>query len=144
MEQKDTIELLKECEAGTQMAISAIDDIAPRVEDAKFSNMLSESKKHHEKIRDEIHDILSKEGYEDKEPGLMAQSMSALKSNFKMSMNESDRTAADLIVEGCQMGIRSLHKYYNKYKSAGHAAKDACNRLLDIEEELCRKCYGYL
>lgn len=144
MEQKDTIKLLKECEAGTQMAISAIEDILPRVEDTKFRDILSESKEHHEKIKNEIHDFLSQGGYDDKDPGLMAQSMSALKTNWKMSMNESDCTAADLIVEGCHMGIRSLHKYCNKYKNAEHKAKDVCNRLLDIEEELCRKCYPHL
>lgn len=144
MESNDTIKLLKECEAGTQMAVSAIEEIAPRVENEKFKELLAESREHHEKLRDEIHDFLEKEGFQDKEPSLMAQSMSYLKSNFKMQMKESDHTAADLIVEGCHMGIRSLHKYNNKYKNAEHRAKDVCNRLLDIEEELCRKCYKYL
>ena len=37
--------------------------------------------------------------------------MSFIKTNFKMGMNESDTTVAELITDGCNMGIKSLNKY---------------------------------
>ena len=144
MTQKDSIKLLRECEAGCAMGISSIDEIMDKVHDDNYVKILQESKAHHDKLKNEIHTLLTQAGSEDKEPSLMAESMASLKTMFKMQMNESDQTAADLIVSGCQMGIRSLHKYKNKYENAGHTATDICNRLLDIEDELCHKSYTYL
>ncbi len=144
MTQKDSISLLRECEAGCAMGISSIDEICAKVRDEKYLKILTESKEHHTKLKNEIHNLLVQAGSDDKEPSIMAESMAALKTTFKMQMNESDRTAADLIVSGCQMGIRSLHKYKNKYANAGHTATDICNRLLDIEDELCHKSFAYL
>lgn len=144
MTQKDSIKLLRECEAGCAMGISSIDEIMDKVRDDNYVQILQESKAHHDKLKTEIHNLLDQAGYDDKEPSMMAETMASMKTAFKMQMNESDHTAADLIVSGCQMGIRSLHKYKNKYANAGHTATDICNRLLDIEDELCHKSFSYL
>ncbi len=144
MTQKDSIDLLHECEAGCTMGISSIDEIMDKVRDSAYAKILKESKDHHEKLKNEIHDLLIKVGSQDKAPSMIAQSMATMKTTLKMQMDECDKTAADLIVSGCQMGIRSLHKYKNKYSQAGHTAVDICNRLLDIEDELCHKSYAYL
>lgn len=144
MTQKDSIKLLRECEAGCAMGISSIDEILDKVRDDKYVKILQESKDHHDKLKNEIHNLLVQAGSDDKEPSMMAEAMASMKTMFKMNMNESDQTAADLIVSGCQMGIRSLHKYKNKYANAGHTATDICNRLLDIEDELCHKSFAYL
>jgi len=70
--------------------------------------------------------------------------MSWLKTNFKLAMNESDQTIAELITDGCHMGLKSLHKYMNDYTNAEHDVVEICNRLIDIEEELLEDLEGYL
>ena len=62
-----------------------------------------------------------------------------------MNMKEdSDETAADLITDGCNMGIKSLYKYMNQYPNANSKVKDLCNRLISIEDQLRKELRAYL
>lgn len=144
MENNDTIHLLKECDAGSKMAVSSIDEVLERIQDSHLKQLLEKSKEHHEQLGNEIHSQLLKHQSDEKDPNLMAKGMSWLKTNMKMSMEESDATVADLITDGCNMGIKSLYKYLNQYPAAGKTAKELCNRLIDIEEELRKGLREYL
>lgn len=144
MENNDTVCLLKECDAGTKMAVTAIDEVIDKVESRELEHLLAESKDHHEKLGNEIHSLLVQHDSGEKNPNPMARSMSWLKTNMKMNMDEKDAAAADLITDGCNMGIKSLHKYLNQYKAADDVSKDICNRLVSIEETLCRDLRSYL
>ena len=74
----------------------------------------------------------------------MAKGMSWLKTNVKLTMNNSDSTVADLLIDGCNMGVKSLYKYLNQYPAADIKVKNLCQKLIDIEEELCRDLRVYL
>ena len=145
MENRDSIKLLKECDAGSKMAVSSLEDILDKVENVHLKKLLHETKEHHEKLGNEIHSLLMKYGSEEKDPNPMAKSMSKMKSNFMMGMKEdSDETAADLITDGCNMGIKSLYKYMNQYPNADKKVKDLCTRLISIEDQLRKELRGYL
>lgn len=144
MDNDDTVCLLKECDAGTKMAVFSIDEILDAVLDTNLKNLLSESKSHHEKLCDEIHSLLEEKNSHEKEPNPMAKGMSWLKTNMKIGINNGDATIADLITDGCNMGIKSLHKYLNQYKDADKTSKDICSRLVAIEEKLCHELRCYL
>lgn len=144
MENNDTIYLLKECDSGSKMAVSAIDEVIGKVQNAKMKELLTESREHHEKLGNEIHSKLIEHHSEEKEPNIMAKSMSFLKTNMKLGIDESDSTIADLITDGCNMGIKSLNKYKNQYPAADKSSKDLCTRLLSIEEKLCKDLRAYL
>lgn len=144
MEMTDTVKLLKECDAGSKMAVTSIDEVLDKVQDCNLKKYLQESKKEHEKLGNEIHELLNQHGADEKEPNLMAKSMSWMKTNMKMNMDHSDETVADLIVDGCNMGIKSLHKYLNQYKAADHKSKELCKQLVSIEEHLGKEMRDYL
>lgn len=145
MEKNDTIALLKECDSGTKMAVTSIDEVLGKVQDTDMKNLLTESKMHHEKLGNEIHSLLIDYNSEEKEPSLMAKSMSWMKTNMKVGMNDdSDAAVADVITDGCNMGIKSLNQYLNQYRTADKASKDICKRLVSIEEELCKDLKDYL
>ena len=144
MEHTDSIKLLKECDAGSKMAVASIDDVLEKVTNSELKGLLQESKDHHEKLGNEIHSILNERGKSEKDPNPMAQGMSWMKTNMKLGMDNSDATVADLITDGCNMGVKSLHKYLNKYQAADDTSKDICNRLVSIEETLCRDLRKYL
>lgn len=144
MKQIDTIHLLKECDAGTKMAVSSIDEVLEKVEDSELKGLLKESKSHHEKLCDEIHTLLNQHGSTEKEPNPMAKGMSWMKTNMKLGMDSSDSTIADLITDGCNMGIKSLHKYENEYSEADHTSKSICKKLISIEAKLCKDLKDYL
>lgn len=144
MEAVDTVKLLKECDAGTKMGVASIDDILEKVQDPKLKSLLQESKSHHEKLECEISAMLRNHNAEEKEPNPMAKGMSWMKTNMKMTMDNSDKTVADLITDGCDMGTKTLHRYLNQYKAADEKSKAICGRLIDIEEQLRKDLRTYL
>lgn len=144
MGNSDTIRLLRECDAGTKMAVSSIDEILEKVKDEKLKSLLKESKEHHKKLELDLHARLEQYDAEEKEPNMMAKGMSWMKTNVKLGMDESDETIADLLTDGCDMGIKSLYKYMNQYKMADKEAKDICEKLISIEEKLEKELRKYL
>lgn len=145
MEDRDTIKLLKECDAGSKMAVSSLKDILDKVENVNLKRLLDETKDHHEKLGNEIHAMLMEYGCEEKDPNPMAKGMSKMKTGVMMGMKEdADQTAADLITDGCNMGIKSLYKYMNQYPGANSKVKDLCKRLISIEDQLRKELRAYL
>lgn len=144
MTNQDTIHLLKECDAGSKMAVTSIDDVLDNVSDSGLKRLLLESKDHHETLGNELHALLNRHGADEKDPKLMAKSMSWMKTNMKLGMDNSDATVADLITDGCNMGVKSLNRYMNQYKTADEKSHSICQRLISIEEQLCKDLRQYL
>ena len=144
MENKDTTQLLKECDSGSKMAVSAIEEVLEKTTEPKLKEILEKSKEHHAKLGNELHSILAEHGSDEKEPAVMAKGMSWLKTNVMLTMKNNDQTIADLITDGCNMGIKSLYKYLNQYANAESVAKKICNRLIDLEESLRQDLRVYL
>ncbi len=140
----DTVKLLKECDSGIKMGISAIDDVIDNVQSDDFRSLLSNSKNQHEKLKDEILTLLNQHNDNGKNPNPMAKGMSWIKTNVKMTVDSNDSTVADLITDGCNMGVKSLNKYLNQYKSADSKSKDITKRLVEVEDNLCLGTRAYL
>ena len=136
MIEQDTIKLLRECDAGVKMGVSSIDDVLENVNDEEFKTLLSDCKKEHEKLEKEIETLLEKYNDDGKEPAPIAKGMSWMKTNIKLAVNDSDYTIADLMTDGCNMGVKSLNKYLNQYKGADEVSKDITKRLINLEEKL--------
>jgi len=136
MVEQDTVRLLRECDAGIEMGLSSINDVLDNVRADDFKNYLKESRSGHEKLKEEIEKLLNDYHDDGKDPNPMAKGMSWIKTNIKLAVNESDATVADLITEGCNMGVKSLSKYLNQYKAADEKSKDIAKRLIKLEEEL--------
>ena len=136
MIEQDTVRLLRECDAGIKMGIASIDDDLDYVHDSDFKKLLNDCKSEHEKLGIEIGELLNKYQDEGKDPNPVAKSMSWMKTNVKLIMNESDKTIADLITDGCNMGVKSLNKYLNQYEAADEVSKDITKRLINPEEKL--------
>ena len=70
--------------------------------------------------------------------------MAHLKSNVKLAADNSDATVADLITDGCNMGVKTLNKYINQYKHADSAAVSLAKKVIRCEEKLCSDVKRYL
>lgn len=136
MVEQDTIKLLRECDAGVKMGISSIDEVLEFVTDEELKDKLSKCKDEHSKLDSEIQNELEKYNDEGKDPAPIAKGMSWIKTNVMLAVNESDNTIADLMTDGCNMGVKSLNKYLNKYEAADEVSKDIAKRLINLEEEL--------
>lgn len=144
MIENDTIKLLRECDAGVKMGISSISEVIDRVKSNDFKTVLNKNKLEHEKLESQIQQKLIEFKDDGKDPNYMAKSMSWLKTNVMIGMNNSDNTIADLITDGCNMGVKSLNSYLNKYKAADEYTKDITKRLINLEERLTVDIRDYL
>ena len=136
MVEQDTIKLLRECDAGIKMGIASIDEVLDYVKSSKLKDLLSECKREHNVLNEEVQKLLGEYNDDGKDPNPIAKGMSWMKTNMKLSMHESDHTIADLITDGCNMGVKSLNRYLNQYKAADEVSKDITKRLINLEEKL--------
>ncbi|MDD6245974.1 MAG: hypothetical protein PUC04_03390 [Firmicutes bacterium] len=144
MIEQDTIRLLRECDAGIQMGVSAIDDVLERVQAPDMYRRLSACKRAHESLKTEINVMLADCHDDGKAPNPLAQGMSWLKTNAAMAMNGSDQTIASLMTDGCNMGVKSLGRYLNQYEAASEDSKDITKRLIGLEQKLSDDLREYL
>ena len=144
MIEPDTIKLIRECDAGIKMGVTSIDDVLTHVREEKMKNILRDARQEHERLRVELETMLSEYGDEGKDPNPLAKSMSWMKTNVKLGIENSDGTVADLIIEGCDMGIKSLSRYLNEYKAAEERAKNIAKKLIKIEETLSKDMRPFL
>lgn len=140
----DTIELLKECNAGIKMGVTSIDEVLDNTENKQLKKILTDNKEAHQQLGSETHSLLNQYDEPSKEPNIMAKSMSWIKTNVMLSMNDSDNTIADLITDGCNMGVKSLNRYLNKYAAADEKSKDIAKKLIQIEQQLATDMRPYL
>ncbi len=136
MIEQDTVRLLRECDAGVKMGVSSIDDVFDYVSSEDFRKALKYCRNQHVELQDEIRELLDKYHDSGKEPGMMAKGMSWMKTNAKLAMDGSDEVIADLMTDGCNMGVKSLNKYLNQYEAADEVSKDITKRLINLEEQL--------
>lgn len=144
MIEPDTIKLLRECDAGVKMGISSIDDVIDDVKSNELKKFLVDCKNEHVELDREIQELLNKYDDEGKQPNPIAKGMSRMKTNMKLAVKESDDTIADLMTDGCNMGVKSLNKYLNEYGAAEEKTKDIAKKLIKIEEKLADEIRGFL
>ncbi len=140
----DTVKLLRECDAGVKMGVASIKEVQGYVRNSDFRRSLERCRVSHEELGNEVQEMLESRHDDGKEPGSVAKGMSWMKTNVMLAMNDSDSTIADLITDGCNMGVKSLHRYLNQYETAAPEAKEVARRLSKLEETLVTDVRPYL
>ena len=140
----DTINLLRECNAGIKMGESAIKQVLPHAKSDELRHTLEVCKNTHADLGDETHALLLEHNQNTKDPHPIARAMSGMKICAMMMASESDKSIANVMTDGCDMGIKSLSSYLNKYKNADERAKTIAKRLIASEEYLENKLRSFL
>ena len=144
MIEQDTIKLLRECDAGIKMGVSSIEDVLDHVKNKDLRTHLTRCRDEHNALKSEIQKELDRFHDDGKDPIPIAKGMSWIKTNVKLGMDDSDKVVADLLTDGCNMGVKSLRKYLNQYEAADEKAKDITKRLIQLEEKLTAQLREYL
>lgn len=144
MANEDTINLLKECNAGVKMATKSFDEVIDRVKNIKMREQLEESRKKHQEIEKKTESRLHEYGEEDKEPNKMATAMAWMKINVKYATEPTDSEIASLMIDGCNMGIQSISRYFNKYPAADEEVKKMVDDIVKLEQKLMDELRFYL
>ena len=140
----DSIRLLRETNAGIQMGVSSLEDIIGSIQNQELRDLMSRAKTEHEKLGNEAHRLLHFYGSDTKEPHPVAKVMSSVKTNVMLAADPNDSTAAGLVTDGCNMGIKNLNKYLNEYGNASPLVSALTRRVIRSEEKLCEDVRAYL
>ena len=142
--EKDTVALLQECGSGVRMGTESIRQVEDRIQSAPMREQLIACRKKHERLGHRTDALLQKYGAEPQQPNAMARGMAWLKPNVKMMADFSDSTAADVLTDGCNMGVKSLTKYLNDYPDAAPEARAITKELIALEEQTAQELQPYL
>ena len=140
----DTERLLRECNSGIKMGINSIKNVLPYCKGENIKQILNACSDKHATLGDKTHRALLKLNADTKPPHAMARVMAKMKIKTVVSLNPQNRKIADVMTDGCNMGIKSIYKYLNLYSSASQEAKQIANDLISAEQELRTDLRGYL
>lgn len=144
MIEPDTIKLLRECDAGIKMGVKSIDDVLSHVKSPELLNLLKACRDEHDRLDNELQQLLNQYGDQGKEPGFLAEKMAEMKTGMKLGLDDADATIADLMTDGCNMGVKSLSRYLNQYAAADEKSKDIAKKLIALEGQLAVDMRDYL
>ena len=144
MIEQDTIKLLRECDAGVKMGVTSIEEVLGKAKAPAMRKALADCKAEHETLGREIQSELARFQDEGKEPNPMVEGMSWVKTEAMLLMKDCDATIADLMTDGCSMGVKSLNRYLNQYEAASERSKDIAKRLIHLEQTLAEDMRAFL
>ena len=67
-----------------------------------------------------------------------------IQTEMKLMINNDTHRIADLLINGCNMGIKSLSEYINKYKDASNESMKLARNLVKLEQEFMNELLAYL
>ena len=140
----DTIMLLRECNSGCKNATNSMEQVIGLLHDDNLKNVIKDFNQRHIQLGDECHNLLNSYGCDEKDPPAVSKIMSFISTEFKMMTDHNTQKAAEIMMDGCNMGIKSLSKYLNQYAAAEEYSKDITKKLIALEEELARELRGFL
>lgn len=140
---QDTLHLLGDCTAGIDMAVSAMDGILPNVKDQTLRRKIQDGIHSHRDLHRQTLGLLNSLGGREQFPSPMAKGMAKLKISTRMALGGDDTTAAYLVADGCDMGVKSLCRSRNRYAGANQEAKFLAEQLIRCEEVLSSSLRPY-
>ena len=141
---RDDIELLKECDSGVKMGIQGIAAVIDDAYGDDFKNLLENYEEQHVKILGVIHEKLNEAGASIRGPHPIARAMANMSTDMKMMMNNSNEKIADIMMDGCNMGIKSVSKYMNQYAAASKETMQIANDIVVLEQNFMNDLRQYL
>lgn len=141
---EDSINLLKECNAGCKSATSSMEQVMEYVKDQKLLSLIKEYNDKHIKIGDRCHVLLNEVNESEKDPNKLAMTMAEMGTGIKLTVDDSVHKIASVLIDGCNMGIKSLSGYLNKYCAADENSTNLTHLLVNLEEEFRRDLLAFL
>ena len=133
---EDTIHLLGDCTAGIALAVATMDGLLPDIQNRELRRRLEESLQDHQQLQTRSLALLARYGGQEKPPNPMRRGMVWLKTGAHTALRGDDTTAASLVADGCDTGIKSLCRSQNRYPAAHRDAVEVTRQLIACEEKL--------
>ena len=141
---KDTVSLLKECNAGCKSATNSMEQIMPMIKNDDLYRMVKKYNQIHIELGDLCHSLLNAVHEDERDPHPMAKAASFLSTEVKLAFRSDTPKLAALLYDGCHMGIKSLLQYLHQYPAASEDSKHLTRRIIGAEEDFRDELSEYL
>lgn len=138
------IKLLKECNLGSKMAVNSIRRVYDSAKSDKLKKALDDTLSAHEALGDRLHELLEEAGLEPKEPNFMEQSSVVMSIGMKMMVDPSDKKIAEIMTDGCDMGIKKVQGYINELGGEDKRVIQTAEKLIKNEENFRENLRAFL
>ncbi len=141
---KQEINVYKEIQRNTEMAMKAIDTISDKVFDDKLAMQISRQSLKYAQIRNQAYDKLLEAKAQPYKSTYMENMMLTGGIQYNTLFNTSTSHIAELMIKGSNMGILEMNKVLNHNENAGEQALGLANSLLEFESKNIAKLKKYL
>ena len=139
-----TLELLRECGNGCQMAQKSVKQVREFVTDENLNHLMEAYGEKHTALEKRIASMLGSFGSKEDTPSKMAEIGSWMSVEMGMLMHPNNQEAAKKMMDGCNMGIQSVSGYLNKYPDADEKAQELAKELIKIEENFMEEMKAFV
>ncbi len=141
---EQTRKLLEECSIGCEMGADSMKQIRPYIRDENLKELTDRYIERHEELQSEAAAMLSDGGFEPREPGTAASAFSWFTTELKLTFSDDNHQIAKLLIDGCNMGIKTLSEHLNTLNQADRKASALTQKILKAEETLMKEARAYL
>lgn len=144
MPDTDTVKLLKECNSGCKTALDGMYQVKGHVSSPELKSTIDACCTRHEKIGDRCHKLLNEAGKSECDPPAIGTAMMSIGTGVKLAVNDSDKHIAEMMVDGCNMGIKSLAKQVNLYTGASPESRQLADDIIREEQHFLNQMLPFL
>ena len=141
---RQTVTLLKECNAGCKMAIGSMEQLKNFLVNGDLEQTLTAYREQHKELEDESSKLLAKLGESDQQPDKLASAFSWITTEVKLRVRDDCTQIAKILMNGCNMGIQSISECMNRCPDASHASISLAKKLVKCEEKFMEDMKKYL
>ena len=127
-----TYEILKECNSGCRMALNSIEQLAVYLKSQELQDLFCKYKEDYEKME--------KESIRFSE----AETFAWISAEVKMMLNDDSSKIAEMMIDGANMGIKSITEKLNRYPEAEKESISLAKKFEKTCEKLIQDMKKYL
>ncbi len=109
-----------------------------------MSDLIHKYNAKHVDLGDSCHTMLNELGKDEEDPKPVSRAMAWLGTEMKLTMNDDTKTIVGMMMDGCNMGIKSLSGYMNEYSEASAESRALTKRLVKLEEDFHEELRAFI
>lgn len=141
---KQEINIYKEIQRNTEMAMKAIDTISDKVYDDNLAMQINKQSLKYAEIRNQAYDRLLESKAEPYKSSYLQNLMLTGGIQYNTLLNTSTGKIAELMIKGSNMGVLEMNKVLNHNEGADAQSVALANRLIEFEAKNIERLKKYL
>ena len=139
-----TYEILKECNSGCRMALNSIEQLAVYLTSQELQDQFCKYKEEYKKMEKESERLSEGKLQEEKISEKAAETFARISAEVKLMINDDSAKIAEMMIDGANMGIKSITEKLNRYPEAEKESISLARKFEKICEKLIQDMKKYL